>query len=101
MATEVLRTPGIFGKKWALIERATSPQGPGSVYSQWDPDVPLESLKALCHLGLAGGLWGLTFLRVGSEHGLRAPAVPSTCHWGAHGLSAQAGGWEQLATGRT
>lgn len=48
--------PGIFEKKWALIERATSPQGPGSVYSQWDPDVPLESLKALCHLGLAGGL---------------------------------------------
>lgn len=94
-------TPGIFGKKWALIERATSPQGPDSVYSQWDPDVPLESLKSLCHLGLAGGLWGLTLLRVGSEHGLRAPAVPSTCHWGAHGLSAQAGGWEQLATGRT
>ena len=56
MTTEVLMTLGYLEKKWALTERSTSPQGPGSVYSQWDPDVPLESLKALCHLGLAGGL---------------------------------------------
>lgn len=53
------------------------------------------------HLGLAGGLWRLALPRVGSDHGLRAPAVPGTYHRGAHGLSAQDGGWEQLATGRT
>lgn len=51
----------------------------------------------MCHLGLAGGLWELTIPRVGSEHGLRVPAVPSTCHWG--GPWALSIGWRLGAAG--
>lgn len=109
-------TKGTLGRGGAVAGQGQLPSSKTRT-GQPDPDcVTLNPVAGASHLGLAGCTVApapdqATLGRVGTgalsggggegggECGLRAPAVPSTSP-GAHKLSAQAGGWEQLATGR-